>query len=77
MNQPDGTPEIVSPWKKGSLSNTLQITNCVETARLSDGGLAIRNSRHPEKAPHYFTHDEIGVFFQAVRDGEFGEFPLP
>jgi hypothetical protein len=43
---------------------------CVQLAEVGDM-IALRDSKHPENAPHLFTHDEMRAFFSAVRLGEF------
>ncbi|MDG4823958.1 DUF397 domain-containing protein [Asanoa sp. WMMD1127] len=45
--------------------------NCVELARLTDGTVALRNSRDPGGAALLFTPAEITAMFAGVRDGEF------
>jgi hypothetical protein len=45
--------------------------NCVEVARLSDGRVAMRNSRYPDGPVLVYTREEIDAFFGGVKDGEF------
>jgi hypothetical protein len=45
--------------------------NCVEVARLSDGHVAMRNSRFPEGPVLVYTREEIAAFLGGVKDGEF------
>jgi hypothetical protein len=45
--------------------------NCVETARLSDGEVAVRNSRHPSGPALIFTQAEARAFLEGVKDGDF------
>ncbi|SDE24012.1 DUF397 domain-containing protein [Streptomyces prasinopilosus] len=45
--------------------------NCVEVARLSDGHVAMRNSRFPEGPVLVYTREEISAFLGGVKDGEF------
>ncbi|MFC9932424.1 DUF397 domain-containing protein [Streptomyces sp. NPDC127190] len=45
--------------------------NCVEVARLPDGGVAVRNSRFPDGPALVYTGEEVAAFFAGVRDGEF------
>jgi Domain of unknown function (DUF397) len=56
-------------WQKSSRSGPNG--NCVECAALSDGGVAVRNSRDPEGPALIYTAAEIEAFLQGVRDGEF------
>ncbi|MEU3512774.1 DUF397 domain-containing protein [Streptomyces longwoodensis] len=45
--------------------------NCVEVARLTDGCVAMRNSRFPEGPVLVYTREEIAAFLGGVKDGEF------
>ena len=58
-------------WRKSSYSSV--DGQCVEVARLDDGGWAVRNSREPEKEPHIFTDGEFAAFRAGIKDGEFEE----
>lgn len=57
-------------WRKSSRSGP-QGGNCVEIARLPDGQIAIRNSRHPAGPALVFTSGEWAAFIGGARDGEF------
>jgi hypothetical protein len=46
--------------------------NCVEVAFLSDGEIAMRNSRHPDGPALVFTRAEWDAFLGGAQDGEFG-----
>jgi Domain of unknown function (DUF397) len=46
--------------------------NCVEVAFLADGGVAMRNSRHPAGPALVFTKAEWEAFLGGAKDGEFG-----
>ena len=59
-------------WVKSSLS--FSNGNCVEVASLADGGVAVRNSRHPEGAVLAFTPNEWHAFIGGVQNGEFDRF---
>ena len=59
-------------WVKSSLS--FSNGNCVEVASLAEGGVAVRNSRHPEGAVLAFTPDEWHAFIGGVHNGEFDRF---
>jgi hypothetical protein len=61
-----------SYWVKSSLS--FSNGNCVEVASLADGGVGVRNSRHPEGSVLQFTPDEWHAFIGGVRNGEFDGF---
>lgn len=62
-----GTP---APWVKSSLS--FANGNCVEVAFLTDGAVAVRNSRDPDGPVLEFTPDEWSAFIGGARNGEFG-----
>lgn len=56
-------------WFKSSLS--FSNGACVEVAELPDGGMAMRNSRHPNGSVLEFTPLEWDAFIGGVRRGEF------
>lgn len=56
-------------WFKATLS--AHNGGCVETAKLPDGGMAVRNSRHPGGPVNEFTAHEWECFLDGVRKGEF------
>ncbi|GAA3966017.1 DUF397 domain-containing protein [Thermobifida alba] len=56
-------------WQKSRRSNS--IGNCVEMARLSDGSIAVRNSRFPEGPALIYTQAEINALILGVKDGDF------
>jgi Domain of unknown function (DUF397) len=56
-------------WQKSRRSNPSG--NCVEMAALPDGGVAVRNSRHPNGPALIYTIDEIAAFVQGAKDGDF------
>jgi hypothetical protein len=56
-------------WKKSSFSNPNG--NCVELAELPDGGVAVRNSRHPQGPALVYTPAEISAFVAGAKAGEF------
>jgi hypothetical protein len=56
-------------WQKSRRSNPSG--NCVEVAELSDGQVAVRNSRHPDGPALIYTRAEIAAFVQGAQDGEF------
>lgn len=62
--------EIAGPWVKSSYSGPQG--NCVEVARLPDGKVAVRNSRHPDGPALIFTSAEWDAFLSGAIDGEFG-----
>jgi len=40
-------------------------------AKLPDGQIAVRNSRHPEGPALIYTRAEIDAFIEGARDGDF------
>jgi Domain of unknown function (DUF397) len=58
-------------WAKSSRSGPTG-GNCVEVARLDDGQVAVRNSRHPSGPALVFTALEWEAFVSRAKDGEFG-----
>ena len=58
-------------WRKASASNPTG--NCVELAKLSNGEIAVRNSRFPEGAVVVYTRAEIAAFLDGARAGEFDD----
>ena len=72
FGNPPERPDKGAYWVKSSLS--FSNGNCVEVAALSDGGVGVRNSRHPEEQVLQFTPDEWHAFIGGVRNGEFDSF---
>jgi hypothetical protein len=58
-------------WRKSTRSSAQG--NCVELARMTGGGVAIRNSRDPEGPALVFTGAELDAFLGGVKDGEFDD----
>ncbi|WP_217199899.1 DUF397 domain-containing protein [Streptomyces buecherae] len=44
---------------------------CIEVAGLSEGGVAMRNSRHPEGPALIFTKAELRAFLDGAKGSEF------
>ena len=61
-------PEMT--WRKSRRSGP-QGGNCVEVARLADGQVAVRNSRHCDGPALVFTAAEWAAFVGGARDGDF------
>jgi hypothetical protein len=61
-------------WGKSARSSAQG--NCVETARLVDGEVAMRNSRHPSGPALIFSRAEARAFLEGVKDGDFDHLLL-
>jgi hypothetical protein len=59
-------------WRKSRYSNPRG--DCVELAKLPDGGIAVRNSRDPGGSVLTYTRAEFDAFVQGVKTGEFDDF---
>lgn len=68
----NGTPAtglpVVGKWRKSRRSVT---QNCVEVNRLTDGDVAVRNSRDPNGPALVFSPAEWKAFVGGARAGEF------
>ncbi|MFF9817430.1 DUF397 domain-containing protein [Streptomyces sp. NPDC014006] len=56
-------------WMKSRYSNAEG--NCVEVAPLTEGGIALRNSRDPDGPALIYTASEMAAFLAGAKDGEF------
>ena len=56
-------------WQKSHRSNSQG--NCVELAKLPDGSVAVRNSRHPAGPALVYTRAEIEALIQGAKAGDF------
>lgn len=56
-------------WQKSRHSNSQG--SCVEFAKLPNGDVAMRNSRHPDGPALVYTPAEIEALLLGVKDGEF------
>ncbi|MFB7632575.1 DUF397 domain-containing protein [Streptomyces sp. NPDC056149] len=45
--------------------------DCVEVAKLADGGFAVRNSRDPHGPALIYTRAEMVAFVGGAKDGDF------
>ena len=58
-------------WRKSTRSHGNG--DCVEMAALSDGRVAVRDSKDPNGPILTFTRSEIRAWLGGVRDGEFDD----
>lgn len=58
-------------WRKSRASNPRG--DCVELARLTGGGVAVRNSRDPDGCALVYTPAEIAAFLAGAKAGEFDD----
>jgi hypothetical protein len=58
-------------WRTSRRSNSQG--NCVEMAELPGGGVAVRNSRHPEGPALVYTRAEIEALILGAKDGDFDD----
>ena len=56
-------------WRRSSHSTAAN--NCVETARVASGLMAVRDSKDRAKAPHVYTRREWEAFLTGAKNGEF------
>jgi hypothetical protein len=74
MQVTNGIPATQLPiarWRKSQASNPSGC--CVEVAALSDGAIAVRNSRDPGGPALVYTRAEVGAFLTGVKNGEFDD----
>jgi hypothetical protein len=63
--------DLDAQWRKSSYSNSQG--NCVEVSAMTDGSVAVRNSRFPQGPALLYTRAEITALIQGVKDGEFDD----
>ncbi|MGH3874809.1 MAG: DUF397 domain-containing protein [Pseudonocardiaceae bacterium] len=64
---------LEASWQKSHYSNPCG--SCVEVARLADGRIAVRNSKHPDGTALIHSGLEIAAFIRSTKKGEFDERP--
>jgi hypothetical protein len=60
-------PQQSAQWRR---SRRCESASCVEVTSHS-GGIALRDSKHPDGAILLFSHAEWDAFVAGVRDGDF------
>ncbi len=70
---PQATAEAldIAAWRKSSFSNDQG--QCVETAALANGTIAVRNSNHTESGVILFTRAEMAAWIKGCQAGEFDD----
>jgi hypothetical protein len=58
-------------WRKSQRSTAEG--ECVQTAKLPGGGVAVRNSRHPDGPVLLFSDAELRAFLEGVKQGDFDD----
>ncbi|MGH3803216.1 MAG: DUF397 domain-containing protein [Pseudonocardiaceae bacterium] len=59
-------------WRKSSRSpGNGGSADCVEVAVLGDGGIAVRDSKHPDGAMLFLTRAELAAWISGVKAGKF------
>ena len=58
-------------WRK-SRRSTAQ-GECVQTAKLPGGGVALRNSRHPDGPALLFSDAELRTFLEDIKQGDYDD----
>ena len=73
MQDNNGIPadQLPAAWRKSTRSNPSG--DGVEVATLPDGGVAVRNSRHPSGPALIYTRSEISAFLAGAKNGEFDD----
>lgn len=69
INNPVPTERL--HWRKSSFSNDQG--ECVETAELPDGTVAVRNSKRPQAGVVLFTRAEMNAWIKGCKAGEFDD----
>lgn len=71
MSQTDALAYL--KWRKSSFSGGSNGGggDCVETAALPDGRVAVRDSKSPAAGILFFTHAEMAAWLAGVKAGEF------
>jgi hypothetical protein len=67
----DSAEYQTTQWRKSSFSGVEG--ECVESALLSDGSIAVRNSKNPAAGTLHFTRAEISSWVRGCKAGEFDD----
>jgi Domain of unknown function (DUF397) len=66
-----GSYLVTTRWRTSSFSGNNG--TCVEVAALPNGGIAVRNSKHPCAGVVFFTRAEMNAWILGVKAGEFDD----
>jgi hypothetical protein len=61
---------ISASWRKSTFSGD---SSCVEFAAISDGNVAVRDSKNPDSGSLVFTRAEIDAMLLGAKAGEFDD----
>lgn len=78
VSKPEYLAEVESAdgWRKSERSGPYS-DNCVEVVGLTDGGVAMRDSKMRGGPVLVYTREEAGAFFAGVKAGEFDDLLAP
>lgn len=72
QSRPTAAEFATLAWRKSTFSGDTG-GQCVETAPLPDGQVAIRNGNHPGEGTVLVTRAELLAFIQGAKAGEFDD----
>ena len=76
MSRPtDRAGSRTSVARPGARAAPQSENDCVETAFLADGGVAVRHSKDPDGSVLRYTRREWAAFLKGAKDGEFDPPP--
>lgn len=72
---PQNEPLAQATWRKSSFSGGSNGGggDCVETAALPDGRIAVRDSKNPDVGMVFFTRTHMAAWLAGVKAGDFDD----